>query len=159
METEQQTELQIEKEKVSDREGQRMMRRCAVARPDSWWRVVLVVIDRQRRLHVVSRRRREIIFPSPSFCPAASLSPSTAFVLLRFQFVSLFFYFYFLTMGGLWLVKVEVCGDWYDHGLVLLLLMVIVDEWYVIVYGDDWWCCHCMEGVVWYLIMVYWKWL
>jgi hypothetical protein len=35
METEQQTELQIEKEKVSDREGQGMMRRCAVARPDS----------------------------------------------------------------------------------------------------------------------------
>jgi hypothetical protein len=35
METEQQTELQIEKEKVSDREGERMTRRCVVARRDS----------------------------------------------------------------------------------------------------------------------------
>jgi hypothetical protein len=68
------------------------------------------------------------------------------------------FWLWVVWIDGLWLVKVEVFGDWYDHGLVLLLLMVIVDEWYVVVYGDDWWCCYFMEGVVWYLIMVYWKW-
>jgi hypothetical protein len=39
--------------------------------------------------------------PSRSVPLLLCLLLATAFVLLRFQFVSLFFYFYFLTMGGL----------------------------------------------------------